>query len=151
MNVKWQFASFEELTNLEMYKMLQLRMQVFVVEQNCPYLDLDDKDVKAIHLLGWDENKCVAVARLLPEGVSYSDVSIGRVVTHQDYRAIGLGRALMHEALLKMQELFPNKNIRISAQSYLLKFYKSLGFEVVSEEYLEDDIPHFEMLLTKTV
>lgn len=150
MNLEWEIKKFDEWSVSEMYAALQLRVNVFVVEQNCPYPDLDDKDVNAYHVVGWDGETCVAVARLLAPGVSYSDCSIGRVATHFSYRGKGIGRELMLVALAKMQEIFPNQNIRISAQSYLLAFYKSLGFEVVSEEYLEDDIPHYEMLLTKS-
>jgi ElaA protein len=120
---------------------------VFVVEQNCIYQDIDDKDRKGYHLLGFIENQLVACARILPVGISYADYcSIGRVCTKQTHRQLGLGKSLMQNAIQHCHELYPDTKIKISAQSYLLKFYTELGFEAIGEEYLEDDIPHRAMM-----
>jgi ElaA protein len=118
------------------------------VEQNCVYQDIDDKDRQGFHLLGFIENELVACARILPKGSSYADYSsIGRVCTKQTHRQLGLGKELMQQAIQHCQELYPDTKIKISAQSYLLKFYAELGFEAIGEEYLEDDIPHRAMIL----
>lgn len=143
--LKFDFKPFEELTTLELYEMLSLRQKVFVLEQNCSYLDADHKDLKSYHLLGWDNNgNLVAYARIVPPGLSYNEASIGRVLVAQTDRNKGYGIALMREAIHKCEALFGN-NIRISAQSYLIQFYTDLGFAAVGESYLEDDIPHQEM------
>jgi ElaA protein len=148
--MNWYTKSFPELSIEELYKILQLRSAVFVVEQNCPYQDMDDKDRKAIHLWSSDNDENVtAYSRLLPAGISYPEPSIGRVATAATIRNTGLGRVLMQKAILYIHDNWNRPAIRISAQLYLDKFYTSLGFESVSEPYLEDDIPHVEMLLTK--
>jgi ElaA protein len=142
------FKHFDQLTLKELYWLLQLRSEVFVLEQNCVYQDLDDKDKQGFHLLGFIENQLVAYARILPKGTSYTDYcSIGRVCTKKTHRQLGSGKKLMQQAILNCQELYPNTKIKISAQSYLLKFYTELGFEAIGEEYLEDDIPHRAMIL----
>ena len=147
--MNWHTKSFTALSTDELYKILQLRSAVFVVEQNCPYQDMDDKDMKAIHLWGSDNNGNVtAYCRLLPEGVSYTEPSIGRVATALTIRNTGTGRVLMQKAITYIHDNWNKPAIRISAQLYLDKFYTSLGFEKVGEPYQEDDIPHIEMLLT---
>ena len=138
--------SFDELTTTELYKILQLRNAVFIVSQNCPYQDLDDKDFVSHHLVLIKQNEFIAYARLLPENVSYKDVSIGRVCVAESERNRGTGRALMDIAIEKSHNIFGLKPIRISAQLYLKKFYESFGFETVGDEYDEDGIPHIEML-----
>ncbi|NUN99505.1 MAG: GNAT family N-acetyltransferase [Saprospiraceae bacterium] len=140
---------FEELTLHELYELMALRQIVFAVEQNCPYLDADGKDLKCWHLMGRNgEGKLLAVARLLPEGLSYPGyASIGRVASAPEARGTGAGRQLMQAALSEMARLFPGLPIRIGAQQYLIKFYESFGFQVDSEVYLEDGIPHVEMVL----
>jgi ElaA protein len=146
--LNFTFKHFDELTLDELYQLLQLRSEVFVVEQNCVYQDIDDKDRKGFHLLGCIDSQLVACARILPMGVSYTDYcSIGRVCTKQTHRQLGLGKILMQHAIQHCHELYPNTKIKISAQSYLLKFYTELGFEAIGEEYLEDDIPHRAMIL----
>lgn len=138
---------FNELSTDELYKILQLRMEVFVVEQNCPYLDCDNKDYSAHHLLFFEEDLLVAYCRVLPEGISYTGYSsIGRVVTKESHRGKNLGRDLMKEAIMWTKKRY-HYPIKISAQSYLERFYCDLGFVVVTEEYLEDDIPHKGMVL----
>ncbi len=147
--MKFECFAFEELSVEQLYKILKLRQEVFVVEQDCPYLDADDKDQESFHLVSWDgKGEATAYVRLLPEGLSYPDyASIGRVVTSKSIRGTGGGKKLMEEAILQARKLFGDAPIKISAQSYLLKFYIELGFEPVGEEYLEDDIPHMGMIL----
>lgn len=146
--MKFRFKHFDQLTIEELYDLLQLRSEVFVVEQNCVYQDIDDKDRHGFHLLGFIENQLVACARILPKGISDKDYSsIGRVCTKLSHRQLGLGKKLMQQAILHSHERYPNTKIKISAQSYLLKFYSELGFEAIGEEYLEDGIPHRSMTL----
>jgi ElaA protein len=142
----WYYKVFEELTPHELYAIMHLRSEVFVVEQNCPYLDPDGKDLSSWHLMGWDGNKLVAYARLLPAGLAFTEVSIGRVVSSPAYRGKGAGKELMTTAIKTCKDLFGEQPIRIGAQLYLQKFYESLGFVQVSEMYLDDDIPHIEMI-----
>jgi ElaA protein len=138
---------FEALSLTDLYEVMALRQAVFVLEQNCPYLDADGKDLKSHHLLCSDNNELVAYARLLPEGVSYDGyVSIGRVLSARGVRGSGIGRLLVQEAIRQSGRLFGPVPIKISAQSYLLTFYASFGFEPIGEEYMEDDIPHTAML-----
>jgi ElaA protein len=127
---------------------MKLRQKIFVVEQNCAYLDCDDKDYLAWHLLAWQDYLLVAYARLLPEGASFENcLSIGRVVSAQELRGKGVGRQLMRQAIHTIYELYGYKDIKIAAQSYLLRFYESFGFVSTGHEYLEDNIPHTDMLL----
>jgi ElaA protein len=144
--INWTYKHFNELSTTELYQILTVRNIVFVVEQNCVYLDTDDKDNKSWHLCGWDNGTLVAYARILPQGISYKEASIGRVVTHPDFRKKGYGKLLMKEAIEKTLMQFNTSAIKISAQLYLLDFYTSLGFKTCSEQYLEDDIPHIEMI-----
>ncbi|WP_119790310.1 GNAT family N-acetyltransferase [Flavobacterium anhuiense] len=148
MTFSHSIKSFDELTNHEMYNMLRLRSDVFVVEQNCPYLDLDNKDQKGFHLLYYADNKLAGVTRLLPKGVSYDEVSIGRVVIAKSHRGLGLGVKLMEASIEGCEEKFGKGPIRISAQYHLSKFYQSLGFVEQGEVYDEDGIPHIGMLRT---
>ena len=145
----WTCKKFEELTAAELYCILNLRSQVFVVEQNCVYLDTDGRDAASYHLCGWLYNELVAYCRLLPPGAAYRHLaSIGRVATHAAHRKEGYGKILMQNAIEKTIELFNVIQIKIGAQQYLINFYSNLGFKVISEPYLEDGIPHVEMLLT---
>jgi ElaA protein len=145
-NLIWHYKKFEDLTPTELYQILQLRSEVFVVEQNCVYNDCDGKDKKSKHLWLEIEGKIAAYCRIVPTGISYSEPSIGRVVTHPKFRNLKLGNQLMKYAIQISENHFETKTIRISAQSYLKNFYENLGFQQVSEEYLEDKIPHIEML-----
>ena len=146
--MNWICKYFEELSLRELYEIGRLRQEVFVLEQNCPYVDFDGKDLYCYHLMGFDENnRLVAYSRIVPKGVSYDDyVSIGRVITSGLVRKSGVGRILMQESILACEKLFGKSDIKISAQTYLLKFYQSLDFESTGKEYLEDDIPHTEMI-----
>lgn len=148
METNWQIKSFENLSHQEMYDVFQLRSAVFVVEQNCPYQDFDGKDNLSSHVLGYDEkNILVAYARILPKELSYKEISIGRVCVTKKYRNTSLGIELMKKTLVYIEEIFgKNEAVRISAQTYLLNFYKKFGFESTGKEYLEDDIPHSEMI-----
>ena len=144
--LNWQVKTFEELTVTELYHILQLRCEVFIVEQNCPYLDPDGKDLKSHHLMGSMDGNLVAYARLVKPGVSYQEVSIGRVVTSPKYRRGGYGIKLMNEAISQIEYVYGKVPIRIGAQAYLKKFYESFGFVDLNEPYLEDGIPHLIML-----
>jgi len=149
--ITWHSIPFSELSTQQLYQLLKLRVDVFVVEQNCPYPELDGKDTLAgvEHLLGYADAELVACARLLPPGTSYDNTSIGRVATKQSARGDGLGHQLIKEALTRCEALWPNKTIDIGAQQHLKNFYASHGFETISEMYLEDDIPHVDMRLEK--
>lgn len=139
---------FDQLSLDQLYAIMALRQEVFVVEQNCPYLDADGKDMDAHHLMGIDEKgQLLAYTRLLPKGISYEKyVSIGRVVTSPKARGRGLGKQLMEESIQQARQIFPPADVKISAQYYLIKFYESLGFQSIGESYLEDDIPHIAMI-----
>lgn len=147
MPVNWICKSFSDLTPQELYAILQLRNEVFVVEQNCPYQDADNKDAGAFHFMGWGDSKLIAYTRLLPLGLSFQNASIGRVVTSPSARGAGIGRELMQRSIEQLYTLFGIVPIEIGAQLYLKKFYESLGFIQSGEMYLEDGIEHIEMIL----
>ena len=146
----WQCSPFDELSTKVLYAILRARQVVFVVEQNCPFLDADDVDQHCLHLLGWQvqgsNNAPVAYARLVPPGVKYAEPSIGRVITSPEFRGQGLGKELMLRAVQAMDEVYPGLAIRIGAQQYLESFYSGFGFVTVSPTYIEDGIPHVEMV-----
>lgn len=146
MELKWKIKPFEALNVNELYNLLQLRSRIFVVEQNCVYLDLDGKDKKALHLIGEYEGKIVAYSRLFDAGISFDNASIGRVVVDENYRDRKWGHDLMREAIAGIKSNFDKEKITIGAQLYLKKFYESHGFVQTSEMYLEDDIEHIEMI-----
>lgn len=145
--LRFVIKPFKELNIDELYDMLQLRTKVFVVEQNCVFQDMDDKDQKGVHVLGYTGNELVAYSRLLPSGVSYPQMSIGRVLTDTDRRKEGFGIKLMEVSIEAMYELYGKHSIRIGAQLYLKNFYEGFGFIQSSDTYLEDGIPHIEMVL----
>ena len=147
MNITWYHKHFKDLTTIELYQILQLRNEVFIVEQNCPFQDLDDKDLKCFHLLGFDTEtqKVLAYTRIVPAGISYQEASIGRVVTSPLARGGGIGKVLMQKSIQLLEELYGGVPIRIGAQYYLKKFYESFDFQQVGEIYLEDDIEHIVM------
>jgi len=144
--IEWSLKKFEELSSLELYEILRLRSEVFVVEQNCVFLDMDDKDQFVHHLQGRIEGNLAAVVRILPPGLSYDEPSIGRVVSSPLFRRKGVGIELMKTAINETISLYGNVSIKIGAQLYLKKFYESFGFVQCSETYLEDDIPHIKMI-----
>ncbi|MCG9723908.1 GNAT family N-acetyltransferase [Vibrio brasiliensis] len=149
--ITWQLIPFSQLTTTQLYQLIKLRVDVFVVEQTCPYPELDDKDHQngVYHLLGYKNDQLVACARLLPKGLSYPSVSIGRVATLESQRGGGLGHQLLQQALAGCESLWPGEKIEIGAQEHLAKFYQQHGFIQTSAMYLEDDIPHIDMVLDK--
>ena len=146
MPIQWVLKKFDDLSPHEVYAILQLRNEVFVVEQNCVFQDADDKDQNSYHFMGFDGNKLVAYTRLVPAGEIYVQPSIGRVVTSPSVRGIGTGRELMLGSIAAVEKLFGAGPIKIGAQLYLKKFYESLGFQQVSDIYLEDGIEHIYMI-----
>jgi ElaA protein len=145
MEIQWKIKPFEKLLVNELYDILRLRSTIFVVEQNCVYLDIDGKDKEALHLFGEFEGKIVGYSRLFKPGISFENASIGRVVVDANYRDKKFGHDLMREAIAGIKTHFGESKITIGAQLYLKKFYESHGFVQTSEMYLEDDIPHIEM------
>jgi ElaA protein len=146
MDIQWSLKKFEALTALEVYAILQLRNEVFVVEQNCVFQDADDKDQDSYHLMGINQNKLMAYTRIVPPGVIYEQASIGRVVTSPSVRRHGAGKILMQQSIQSVYELFDKVPIKIGAQLYLKAFYEAFGFEQSSDIYLEDGIEHIYML-----
>jgi ElaA protein len=143
-NLRIEFKAFDELKLEELYELIALRLEVFVVEQNCPFQDLDFKDQKAIHFLGYDEeNRLMAYTRLFDENIYYPNhLSIGRVVASPAGRGKGYGREIFGKSIAKIHELYGDKPIKIGAQAYLEHFYESFGFKSINEDYIEDGIPH---------
>ncbi|MBF9236348.1 GNAT family N-acetyltransferase [Hymenobacter sp. BT683] len=146
MTLDWTAKPYDELTLTELYELLRLRVEVFIVEQNCPFQDLDRQDDKAYHLLGYAEGgELAAYARLFDAGISYEEVAIGRVIVAPAYRRFGLGQELMRQAITYCEVLYGAQPIKIGAQQYLAQFYQGFGFAQCGEGYLEDGIPHIPM------
>ncbi|OBX21569.1 MULTISPECIES: GNAT family N-acetyltransferase [Bizionia] len=139
---------FQELTRDELYQLLQLRSEVFVVEQDCVYQDIDGKDDKALHVLGFKNDKIVAYTRIFKPGFYFDDASIGRVVVKNSERKHQYGYDIMKASIEAIKNTYNETTIKISAQTYLKKFYTNLGFQEVGEGYLEDGIPHIGMIKT---
>ncbi len=137
---------FSELTLNELYEILQLRSEVFVVEQNCVYQDIDFKDQKALHVIGQKNDKIIAYTRIFKPGDYFKDASIGRVVVAKNERKFGYGHIIMDYSIKAINSFFNENIIKISAQKYLKEFYESHNFIQVGKEYLEDDIPHIAMV-----
>ncbi len=146
MSETWHIKRFNELSTGELYQILQLRNEVFVVEQNCIYQDADTKDYIAYHLFQEKDHKIIAYARLFKSGDYFDKASIGRVVVQPDFRKQNLGKKLMQKAIQFLTETLNETFIEISAQTYLLKFYNDLGFKPTGAEYLEDGLPHIRMI-----
>jgi ElaA protein len=149
MQLNWIYKPFNELTTNELYSVLQLRSEVFVVEQNCVYQDIDGKDLKSTHLMAWHNDNLVAYTRLVPAGISFEEVSIGRVITSPFYRGLGIGITLLEKSIEQILATYQTNKIRIGAQLYLKKFYEGFGFIAEGDEFLEDGIPHIEMVLER--
>lgn len=148
--INWSTVHFKELKLVDFHDLLALRVKVFVVEQDCPYQELDGKDKKCYHVMGRDgQGNIIATARIVPPHVSYEQISIGRVVVDDTMRKTGVGHELMIKCLEFIHEEFGPTEIKISAQKYLLDFYQSHGFTSTDKEYLEDGIPHVEMISNK--
>ena len=146
MNIRWVLKSFNDLTPDELYAVMRLRIEVFVVEQNCVFQDLDNKDQNCLHFMGWNDEMLYAYTRIVPPGVAYDLPAIGRVVTSSKARGSGLGRTLMEKSITETKKLYGNTDIKVGAQLYLKNFYTSLGFIQSSGTYLEDGIEHIEMI-----
>ncbi len=144
--IEWQWCRLDELTALQLHAVFAAREAVFVVEQRCAYQELDGFDFQAHHLIAWQAGHVAAYLRVIAPGAKYSEPSIGRVLTTAPFRRSGLGRDLMQTALKHIECEYSGQNIRISAQTYLDRFYRSFGFVPCSASYLEDNIPHVEML-----
>lgn len=144
-NIIWKIKSFEEITTSELYEIIKARVDVFVVEQNCPYPDLDGYDQKAIHLWAEKDHNVLAYCRIFNKGIKYPETSIGRVLTTEKARGKNLGKQLIQYAVETIENRFHTSEVRISAQDYLLRFYSGFGFEDTGKKYLEDNIPHTEM------
>jgi len=146
--INWNFKPFDQLTPPELYAILRLRSEVFVVEQNCVFLDMDNKDQHCEHIMAWQGPLLAAYSRVVPAGISYVESSIGRIVTSPAARGSGIGRELLVKSIEYLYTLYGQRDIRIGAQYYLKKFYTSFGFVQKGEIYLEDGIEHIEMLLS---
>jgi len=148
LDLKWQWCRLGELSAAQVYAVLAARVAVFIVEQNCAYQDLDGLDAEAEHLIAWSGAEVAGYLRVLAPGTRFDDPSIGRIITAKPFRGTGLGRELVAKGIEQARRRYPGRPVRISAQQYLEKFYREFGFATVSEPYLEDDIPHVEMLLS---
>ena len=144
--ISWKLKLFSELSTAELYAILRLRGEVFIVEQNCPYVDADGKDFNSHHLMGYVGDDLAAYSRLVFAGISYEEVSIGRVITSAKYRGKDFGKLLMQQSITEIERLYGKVPIRIGAQAYLKKFYEGFGFIDMNEPYMEDGIPHLIML-----
>lgn len=145
-NFKSVVKKFNELTLYELYEIIQLRNEIFIVEQNCPYQDLDNKDFNATHILVYLNGKLVAYSRIFDVGITFKEASIGRVITHKKVRSSGIGKLLMEKSIETLYELYGKQNIRIGAQYYAIPFYKKFNFVTEGEVYIEDGIKHIEMI-----
>lgn len=146
-DIAWRLKPFDRLAAEELYQAMRLRSQVFVVEQQCIYLDADGKDQQAFHLLGYSAEKVIAYARLFAPGKYFKEAAIGRIVVAEEVRGQGAGKALMAESLEIARRMYGAGPVRIGAQKHLTAFYEGFGFGVAGPEYLEDGIPHVEMLV----
>ncbi len=146
----WKTAHFDDLTTRELYTLMRLRQEIFVLEQNCVYQDLDGLDLDAVHILCWEEGELLAYLRALQPGASYPQSSIGRIVVSPAARGRNLGRELVKRGITYNLKTWPNSDIRIGAQAYLEKFYTELGFITDSQPYMEDGIEHIYMNLGNT-
>ncbi|HKU14647.1 MAG TPA: GNAT family N-acetyltransferase [Steroidobacteraceae bacterium] len=145
--VNWQWCRLGDLSAEQLYAVFAARIAVFVVEQNCPYQELDGLDTDAEHLIAWSGMSVAGYLRVLAPDTRFAEPSIGRIITAKEFRGTGLGRELVARGIERARMRYPGSPLRIGAQLYLEKFYQSFGFRTVSEQYLEDDIPHVEMLL----
>ena len=146
-DILWDIIAFDDLSLRQLFDIYQLRTEIFVVEQECAYQEVDEKDLKAMHVVGYtNDQELAAVARILPPGLSYPDASFGRVGVSKKHRKRGLAHQMTRQMISFIEDNFANSDIRISAQCYLIDFYKKHAFKISSEEYDEDGIPHIEMI-----
>lgn len=146
--LKIQVKGFNELNVHELYEILRLRSEVFVVEQNCVYQDIDSKDQEALHILGFSDDKLVAYTRCFKPGYYFEEAAIGRVIVAKSHRSYGFGHSIMEASQKAILDNYNTTHIKLSAQQYLIKFYQSHGYKSIGEGYLEDGIPHIAMLKT---
>lgn len=142
-----EVKTFDELSKIELYDILRLRSEVFVLEQHCVYQDMDKKDLKALHIIGTEDAQIVAYARVMDSGDYFSKAAFGRVLVRENYRKMGYGHKITSASIAAIKEHFDADEIRISAQVYLITFYQSHGFETVGDRYMEEGIPHISMIL----
>ncbi|HXB41718.1 MAG TPA: GNAT family N-acetyltransferase [Bacteroidia bacterium] len=147
--MKFKVKKFKELSVTELYAVMKLRQEIFVAEQNCPYVDADGKDLQSVHVMGYERKKLAAYARVVPPGISYKSPSIGRVVVDQKFRGKKYGYLLMEKCIKDVLKRYRTDTITISAQLYLKKFYTNTGFNAVGDVYPEDNIPHIKMIYKK--
>ena len=141
--IKWVYKDYADLSRDELYEILSLRQEVFIMEQNCNYLDADNYDLQSSHLMAYKNNQLIAYMRIVSAGVIYLNISFGRILVKKEYRNLGVGKELLKRGV----GLFSPETILVmSAQVYLIKFYEYFGFHSVGEEYLEDEIPHIKMI-----
>ena len=145
-SIVWKIKTFSKLSNEELYQILKIRQEVFIVEQTCYYLDADGYDQQAVHIWAEKEGEILAYSRVFEPGIKYKEASIGRVLTNPNYRKNNLGKILIRFSINTIESRFRTQSIRISAQDYLLRFYSEFGFQDTGKKYLEDDIPHTEMV-----
>ncbi|MDQ0339685.1 ElaA protein [Caldalkalibacillus uzonensis] len=145
--MSWTLKRFEELSTYELYRILQERVKIFVVEQECPYPEIDGHDLKAYHLYKEDNEEIAAYLRILPPHTVYPEASIGRVIVKKEHRGKGYAKEMLVQAINFIHRELGESTIKIQAQHYLEQFYGSFGFKTISDVYLEDGIPHVDMLL----
>ena len=145
-SIVWKIKPFSKLSTEELYQILKIRQEVFIVEQTCYYLDADGYDQQAVHIWAEKEGEILAYSRVFEPGIKYKEASIGRVLTNPNYRKNNLGKILIRFSINTIESRFRTQSIRISAQDYLLRFYSEFGFQDTGKKYLEDDIPHTEMV-----
>lgn len=146
-NLTWQCAHFSELSAAQLYAILSMRSEVFIVEQNCVYQDIDGADIDCMHLIGWTSDQQVAAyMRIVPPGLKFAEVSLGRVITSNAARGTGIGKQLLSKGMAFIEATYPGQAVRIHAQAYLEKFYLSYGFATASDVMLEDGIAHYVMI-----
>lgn len=146
-NITWQCAHFSELSTTQLYGILRMRSEVFVVEQNCVFQEIDGADIDCLHLTGWTSDQQVAAyLRIVPPGLMFAEVSLGRVITSNTVRGSGIGKQLLARGMAVIEANYPAQPVRIHAQAYLEKFYGTFGFITASDVFMEDDIPHYVMI-----
>lgn len=144
----WKIKTFEQLTKEELYTILRERLEIFVVEQNCPYSEIDGHDQQALHMFKEIDGEIAAYSRIFASGDYYEEASIGRIIVKKEYRKLGLGKELLNQALQFLRDELKEEKVKIQAQNYLREFYASFGFEPISDVYILDYIPHLDMLIS---
>ena len=146
LNIEWRVIPFKSLNVESLYEIIQLRQEIFIVEQDCPYIDADGVDLKCIHISGYHNKKLIAYSRIMPPDINYKEASIGRIITKKEFRGHGIGYQLVSISIDEIYKNYGNHPIRLSGQTYARAFYEKLGFIGEGEEYLEDGIPHISLV-----